>query len=1027
MRRAWDCGLVIFSAALILWPAPAHSQEVRGRSVRAMAASGEQHALRENADPALAAAAAVDTYTIVYYSFGTLNWQGWTRVDNMAQVDTFWHVEDYLEPELADLPGPLEGTKSVWCGAPPGPASYICSWRSAPGYGNGWNQYYGCKGFNIYGQVSISYRIRTDLEPGHDFVRVYYWKSYREDWIEIASYTGETDITANHTVNSTLGTKFRFRFTSDWSGSDEDGLFDSNGAAHIDSITIKNWGEVVSYEDFESGTDGWMQCGDWGDYWSSMDGLYGYGRYSRLQGNLQDLDPCNDNLTTQIAFFDVSSGSYHCISAPGYAGLCTTPYCHSWSASRQNEMVVSPVIDLTKYSTAKNNSQDASFTDGELATLGPAHLSFTVYKDLPPENLVFYMWRVRGVDASGCARLWSAFLGASEPGERPGYERLTFNVGALTDFRDSAQVALGVVDMCDAWYGGTPCTEHTPAPWFDNVEIKRFYSPGPQWSYWAGNLFQDNFPEQEFNIESFVRADAAVDINPPGNPAIRPGDSIAVECRGPHGDALGLDPAGGAAVYMHVKCSYIGATPLKPVLAGPALQGTYGAYRSDDGTWTVIQGDSARTSAGVSSGSYMFDLNDSLFTRGYTIEYYFTARDAGGLESALPRYARTQKPYFEWTALPALKGRVLFVDDSYDATGGPITSPAEYYWNYALAGLPYNEPADRYHVNCAPGALSNGPGSRAKWYPLTSSYDVIVWECGDLAYCTLSDGTTESDKSNDCMMLVDWINLSEHNCGLWVCGDNAASDLMDLASPSAIQLLYNWCGAYPVSGSYFDLTGGASGGVVNPLVSGEIDLGVYVHGGNPDEFYAYGGCPVMNRFDVLEKTSNGKYALGYPDYGGNQYHAAIGSLNYNSAGYAARTMWFGFSYQYIRNDGWIFGRPERVHIAEDTFSWMQSPLWYSGEESVPLAYRLAQNFPNPFNPATTIRYDMRAKGLVTIKIYDVSGRLVRTLLDGVKEAGSYAAAWDGGNNLGAAAASGIYFCKMQTAGFSDVKKLVLLR
>jgi len=76
---------------------------------------------------------------------------------------------------------------------------------------------------------------------------------------------------------------------------------------------------------------------------------------------------------------------------------------------------------------------------------------------------------------------------------------------------------------------------------------------------------------------------------------------------------------------------------------------------------------------------------------------------------------------------------------------------------------------------------------------------------------------------------------------------------------------------------------------------------------------------------------------------------------------------------------------------------------------------------------TTVKYDMKEKGVVTVKIYNVAGQLVRTLVDGVKDAGSYKVVWDGKNNLGAETASGIYFCKMETKGFSATKKMVLLR
>jgi len=120
--------------------------------------------------------------------------------------------------------------------------------------------------------------------------------------------------------------------------------------------------------------------------------------------------------------------------------------------------------------------------------------------------------------------------------------------------------------------------------------------------------------------------------------------------------------------------------------------------------------------------------------------------------------------------------------------------------------------------------------------------------------------------------------------------------------------------------------------------------------------------------------------------------------------------------------------PDRFEIAIDVFDWMQESTEYTGGDiAPPRAYRLAQNFPNPFNPVTTIKFDMKEKGPVTLKIYNVAGQLVRTLVDERKDAGAYSIAWDGRNNTGATVASGIYFYKMETKGFSATKKLVMLR
>jgi hypothetical protein len=88
---------------------------------------------------------------------------------------------------------------------------------------------------------------------------------------------------------------------------------------------------------------------------------------------------------------------------------------------------------------------------------------------------------------------------------------------------------------------------------------------------------------------------------------------------------------------------------------------------------------------------------------------------------------------------------------------------------------------------------------------------------------------------------------------------------------------------------------------------------------------------------------------------------------------------------------------------------------------------LYQNSPNPFNPTTSIRYSLRSRQHVSIRIYDVSGRVVRTLIDDERPAGVQTVQWHGRNDDGAAVASGVYFIEMRTEGFRDVHKAILLK
>ena len=88
---------------------------------------------------------------------------------------------------------------------------------------------------------------------------------------------------------------------------------------------------------------------------------------------------------------------------------------------------------------------------------------------------------------------------------------------------------------------------------------------------------------------------------------------------------------------------------------------------------------------------------------------------------------------------------------------------------------------------------------------------------------------------------------------------------------------------------------------------------------------------------------------------------------------------------------------------------------------------LYPNAPNPFNPTTTIRYSLRARQQVSIRIYDVGGRLVRTLVNEQRPAGVQKVQWHGINNSGSPVASGVYFIEMRTDGFRDVHKAILLK
>ncbi|MDO9547764.1 MAG: T9SS type A sorting domain-containing protein, partial [Candidatus Marinimicrobia bacterium] len=111
-------------------------------------------------------------------------------------------------------------------------------------------------------------------------------------------------------------------------------------------------------------------------------------------------------------------------------------------------------------------------------------------------------------------------------------------------------------------------------------------------------------------------------------------------------------------------------------------------------------------------------------------------------------------------------------------------------------------------------------------------------------------------------------------------------------------------------------------------------------------------------------------------------------------------------------DGVVYGNPSEIE-----------------QEKFTLAYdfNLYQNYPNPFNSSTSIQYALPRNGFVRIAIYNISGQLVKTLVNGDRSVGTHTVSWDGIDERGRGVGSGIYFYCLQTGDFRSTKKLALLR
>jgi hypothetical protein len=371
----------------------------------------------------------------------------------------------------------------------------------------------------------------------------------------------------------------------------------------------------------------------------------------------------------------------------------------------------------------------------------------------------------------------------------------------------------------------------------------------------------------------------------------------------------------------------------------------------------------------------------------------------------------------EMTCLPANALNeatdILYVDD-FDRRGAqPFFETA-----FELLGIK----PDRYDVRGASSMVGNGLGSRVTDVAaqLIPYYLKIIWNSGDLSNGTIGDGTGRVEKSGDFDVLFSFLDLHPDRPGLYLSGDNIAEEWQTLGGAGAIGLKSTYCGFTLIDGDHI-----IAGEPITPLLVATAGS-IFSHLSGSDSLYAFGGRPVMNDFDVLMPLGISVAEMDYPNGSGS---AVISQVTSNSSGSIARVILSGFSYHAIRDAEPGFP-PARVEHLLDIIRWLENPIADpTGIDSRPqLANYLDDNYPNPFNPVTTIRYGVREQTHVSLKIYNVAGQLVKTLVDEVKKpAAEYKVTWDGDTNSGQSAATGVYLYRLVTKDFKQTKKMVFLK
>jgi Zn-dependent metalloprotease len=173
--------------------------------------------------------------------------------------------------------------------------------------------------------------------------------------------------------------------------------------------------------------------------------------------------------------------------------------------------------------------------------------------------------------------------------------------------------------------------------------------------------------------------------------------------------------------------------------------------------------------------------------------------------------------------------------------------------------------------------------------------------------------------------------------------------------------------------------------------------------------------------DSLQKTAFLQYYIHRSEGDGDNFMITDSTLH---PSYRDSLVIPGRTYRYFIQAG--AGRS--FSGSSDTVSvFIQPVTGIAGDTEVPDRYILYQNFPNPFNPVTTFRYQIPYMTKVKIRIFDLTGRLVRILVDGYQRPGVYETVWDSENSAGHSVASGIYLVQMAAGDFTAVQKIILLK
>jgi flagellar hook capping protein FlgD len=605
-------------------------------------------------------------------------------------------------------------------------------------------------------------------------------------------------------------------------------------------------------------------------------------------------------------------------------------------------------------------------------------VNFDVYRNLPINSCFFYHLNFRTKNAGDTQwGMWTdpthfVYYGGSKDWAR----QLISLPGA--GGKDSIQVELGLRDYSAVFCGGVSSPANTYAL-FDNIAIGLIGQAPPNFIVRDIDLFNDTFQTTPFFSND--------NFNSPL------GDSAVVQVNASHGYKLG-------SMFYRLNNGAFNSVPLQR--SAPALP-TY--FFAD-----------------VPAGSYPANT---------TLQYYFSATDSLNTVATYPLDAITNQHYLSASVLPT-KTAINIPNGCVDSLASVLFvnhfSGREPQTYIATALTSLGMKYDTWEVNGPSSGIGNciggsDPIDEQYHWPVTdvaklTQYSTIIWHAGDLSAFTI----TPQDQA----VIQSWIQQAGKNRNFWITGDDVGFDLMSNNGANNFNNFVGFtCGAIWLRNNWEN----TPQDTLHPIVKG-------ANGGPAAGRFMHlnGDCPIINQFDLVTLSSTGNAGrsgllLTYP----NSFAAATRyATDYNTftPTDSARVVFNGFSFNSIEEGG------ERIQLAKAIVqTYFKEANCYiatgveegGGEQTPPVRSSLGQNVPNPFNPETAIRYTVAQPGRVVIRIYNVSGALVRTLVDRVQPPGAYAERWNGTDDHGRPLSSGAYFYRLESQGFQDARKLILLR